>query len=79
MKLKYIITDYSPVIFNECINHVEAAKGLGTIHSAGFVYVSFDTDSGMFKCITFGESLTLGIKSSSDDNKKLDKMFNSLM
>ncbi len=77
MKLKYIITDYSPVIFNEAIKHEEAARGLGTIHSAGFVYVSFNAHTEQFDCTPFGESVSLGIKSNSDDKMKLDRMFNS--
>ena len=78
MKLKYIITDYSPVIFNETISHDEAAQGLGQIHSAGFLYVDFNEITRRFDCKPFGESISLGIKSNSDDKIKLDRMFNSM-
>jgi hypothetical protein len=77
MKLKYLITDYSPVIFNEVIKHDEAARGLGKIHSAGFLYVDFNEITKQFDCKTFGESVSLGIKSNSDDKMKLDRMFNN--
>jgi hypothetical protein len=76
MKLKYIITNYSPIIFNEAVTHADAAKGLGEIKSAGFVYVSFNLITNKFVCTTFGESISLGIKSNSDDKMKLEKMFN---
>jgi len=76
MKLKYLITDYSPIIFNETVKHSDAAKGLGNIKSAGFVYVSFNIDTNKFVCTPFGESISLGIKSSSDDKMKLERMFN---
>lgn len=77
MTLKYIMTDYSPVVFNEVITHADAAIGLGEIKSAGFLNVTFDTEKEEFDCFPYGESISLGVKcDKEEDKKKLDRLFN---
>ena len=77
MTMKYIITEYSPVIFNESETHKDAATGVGIIKSAGFLNVTFDTKKERFDCFPFGESISLGVKSNPIEDKiKLDRMFN---
>jgi len=78
MNMKYIMTEYSPVVFNECITHADAARGLGEIKSAGFLNVTFDTEKGEFDCFPYGESISLGVKCNKEEDKmKLDRLFNS--
>jgi len=39
MILKYIITDFGAVLFNEAVTHSQVAKGFDKIYSAGFVEI----------------------------------------
>jgi hypothetical protein len=78
MTIKYIMTEYSPVVFNECITHADAAIGLGVIKSAGFLNVTFDTEKERFECFPYGESISLGVKCDKEaDTIKLNRMFNN--
>ena len=55
---------------------VQFIEGLN-VESAGFVYVNYDPIDRKFNCSPFGESISLGIKSSPDmDKLKLDRMLN---
>ena len=74
MILKYIISDRGPVVFTESIIHAEAATGLGTIHSAGFLLVRSGAEG--INCMPYGESFSLGVASKDGDKALLDAMFN---
>ena len=76
MKLKYIMTEYGPVIFPTMLIHSEVAEGLGNIDSAGFVYVDYNKEEQRFDCKPFGESISVGVASKDIDKAKLDKIFN---
>ena len=69
-RMKYIMLDYGPVIFNECYTHAEMAAGR-EVSSAGFVQVD---ENGRFH--TYGESTSLGVKSNPEDSKRINKDFN---
>lgn len=63
--IKYIMIDEAfPVIFGSMFSHRDVAmglRGLGQVTSAGFVQNNGD---GTFSC--YGESISLGIKSTPD-------------
>lgn len=72
------MTIYGPVIFSEVLTHSDVAKGLPDIKSAGFVYVDYDLLDEKFTTKPFGESVSLGIKSDPEnDKKRLDALFNT--
>lgn len=76
MKLKYVMTRYSPVVFKTVITHSDAAKGLEEITSAGFLTVT--VKNGTLVCDPYGESISLGIKSNPvEDKVRLEEMFNN--
>lgn len=74
MILKYIITDLGPVVFSDNIVHKDAATGLGTIQSAGFVLVRSGAEG--INCMPYGESSSLNVPSKDGDKAMLDAMFN---
>ena len=70
-RAKYIILDRNtPIIFAPELTHVEVAStfGLGRVKSAGFLQVSDDS------VCCFGESVSLGIRSSISDAKWIGKL-----
>lgn len=78
MKLKFIRTVYGPVIFPETLVHADVAKGLPEVKSAGFLYVDYNVEEQRFDTKPFGESVSLGIESDPETDKKhLDWLFNS--
>ncbi len=78
--LKYIINEEKiPVIFSEKIMHREIMqKGI----AAGFLILNYDVDSNLFVVKCFGESTSLNLKVSDQDefiiSEYLNKQFYTL-
>jgi hypothetical protein len=73
MALKYIISEYTPIIFNETLNHSDVARCLHSkILSAGFVQIQVNMLKGLFSVSAYGESISLGIGSRPEDSKILE-------
>jgi len=72
MTLKYVIfNDCLPLLFGEWFKHSDTATGrLGIPTSAGFCYRK---DDGTW--FAYGESISLGLKSTPDDSKTLTNAF----
>ncbi len=70
-KLKYIRTHQSFVIFSEPLMHSEI-KPMSDLISAGFCH--FDHYEQVWKC--YGESISLNLKSKSEDSELLTKQMN---
>lgn len=75
-KMKYIITNGCPIIFNEVLRHDHVAKGLIDVTSAGFVIIKWNNETQRFECKTYGESVSLRLKPLNDDFKIIERMFN---
>jgi hypothetical protein len=78
--LKYIINeDKIPVIFSEKINH-DAILQNGI--AAGFLILNYDVDANLFFVKCFGESTTMNLKASENDefiiSDYLNKQFYTL-
>jgi hypothetical protein len=76
MKLKYIMTLYSPIIFNECLLHCDIAEGVQNVESAGFVKISWNPTTG-FECQTYGESASLQLMPSDKDAERIERFLNN--
>ena len=76
MRLKYIMTLYSPIIFNECLLHTDVAIGLDAVISAGFVKISWNPTTG-FECQTYGESISLGMSPKNNDAERIEQFLNN--
>ncbi|MDP2692788.1 MAG: hypothetical protein Q8O88_04080 [bacterium] len=66
MILKYIITDFGGIIFNEAITHSQVAKGFDRIYSAGFVEIQ----SGIV-ISAYGRSESLNIDSQPEKDEEI--------
>lgn len=64
--LKYIITDFGAVLFNEAVTHSQVAKGFKKVHSAGFVLLR----SGIAIKV-YGRSESLKLDSHPVEDKKV--------
>jgi hypothetical protein len=74
MALKYIISEYSPIIFNETLNHSDVARCLHSkVLSAGFVNIQVRMKSELFSVTAYGKSISLGIESRPEDSKILEE------
>lgn len=73
MRKKYIIVSHMdeelPVVFEEALTHSQVAGNMRVI-SGGFVEV-YETG----KIVTFGESVTLLVKSREEDSSILEPLF----
>ena len=76
MRLKYIMTLYSPIVFNECLLHSDFAQMVHNIESAGFVKITWNPTTG-FECQTYGESISLGLSPKDDDAEKIERFLNN--
>lgn len=75
MKLKYIVVynefgRKATIVFSELLTHKQVA-GVQQVLSAGFVSVDYDNR----EVYAYGESVSLGIKSSDEDAKMLGEIF----
>lgn len=76
MILKYIIlkNKNTPILFpREPFSHYEVAYSLGDVISAGFCIIRIKEEKLLIKC--FGESSTLTIKSSPEEDREIIKKF----
>ena len=70
MRMKYIMTEYSPVLFNECLNHSDIAKcTFNDLESAGFVNIRMLKND--LEVTTYGESVSLGLKPKPEDAARI--------
>lgn len=70
MRMKYIMTEYTPVLFNECLNHSDIAKcTFNNLESAGFVTIRFVKNE--LEVSTYGESTSLGLKPNREDAARI--------
>jgi len=72
--LKYIINeDKIPVIFSAKMMHQEILqKGI----SAGFLILNYDVDANVFVVKCFGESTSMNLKMSSEDDTIISEYLN---
>ena len=66
-----------PIIFPECINHDIMAGRFGgkqNVRSAGFVSIGITSDFGC-EYHTYGESISMGLKSHEDDARVIRRVF----
>jgi hypothetical protein len=79
MKLKYVMGAYGPVIFPETYTHSDIAEGVkGEIKSAGFLYIDWDDIEGRLDSKPHGESISLGLKSDLEHDKRIiDRILNN--
>jgi len=76
MILKYIIlkNKNTPILFpREPFSHYEVAYSFGDVISAGFCVIRIKEEKLQIKC--FGESSTLTIKSSPEEDREIIKKF----
>jgi hypothetical protein len=76
MRLKYIMTLYSPIVFNECLLHSDVAEGVDNVQSGGFVKISWNPTKG-FECQTYGESISLGMYPKDEDAYRIEQFLNN--
>jgi len=66
MEIKYIITKYTPILFNATMNHVDVAQCAFTdVVSAGFVTINIV--GGKFNVHVRGKSVSLNLNSRHED------------
>jgi len=84
MKLKYVVFDHTmPVVFGEYFQHSDV-RGRGIPTSAGFCSIrEIDTPENsanpcvrMLKVSCYGESISLKLKSSPEDERLIERMLN---
>lgn len=75
IRMKYIMTRYSPIVFSDALNHRDVSSGW-EVTSAGFVSVEWNEEEKKFNCVPYGESVSLGLKPDTEDKLKLERMFN---
>lgn len=75
LKMKYIMTIYSPIIFNELLQHTQVALGVKDVISAGFVRIRWSPNTG-FDCETYGVSESLEMKPLDSDAAKINEFLN---
>ena len=74
-QMKYVVLNYdTPIIFFDIQKHSDF-KQMGNITSAGFITIFEDRNECDTKCMCYGESTSLKIKSDPDDTF----MFNTLL
>ena len=75
LRMKYIMTIKSPIIFNELLIHTEVALGVKDVVSAGFVRIKWNANTG-FDCETYGISESLELKPLYTDAAKINEFLN---
>lgn len=69
-KHKYVRKQYGFIIFPETFNHSDFGRKDNVI-SAGFCYI----DTAKQECRCFGESVSIGVKSLTEDSERMTKQF----
>lgn len=73
--LKYVINEKKiPILFSSEITHNEV---ISKAHSAGFLIIRFDTTHKKFLVKCYGESSSLKIKKSSEDETLIENYLNN--
>jgi hypothetical protein len=75
LRMKYIMTISSPILFNELLLHTQVALGLKDVVSAGFVQVKWNPNTG-FDCTTYGHSESLELSPLESDAQKINEFLN---
>jgi len=75
LRMKYIMTVTSPIIFNELLFHSQVALGVKDVISAGFVMIKWNPNTG-FDCETYGRSESLELTPKDTDAQKINEFLN---
>jgi hypothetical protein len=72
-EIKYVMTSIGPILFGGGMKHSDFTQY--EILSAGFVSISTNK-IGQVEAMAYGESISLKIKSDSNDSRKITKFLN---
>ena len=75
LRMKYIMTINSPILFNELLPHTQVALGIKDVISAGFVRIKWNPITN-FDCETYGVIESLELKPLDSDAYKINQFLN---